>query len=191
MLLPLLGGTGTGTVTTTGDWLLLLLFAGVFVAGTVVTGTPGVGGGAVGGATDCDTACAFDCAGMATGPAGADAIRVATVVSGEVAALESFHDGLAKASVEVRPSTAVAVKPVAKIRADDATCLDFLRGILSVIFSRPHNRRGRRSDHLHLDDLQFHRDLHLRPGHRHFRTHRRRPMVGVVHLGDRWCREWK
>jgi hypothetical protein len=58
-LLPLLGGTGTGTFTTTGDWLLL--FAGVFVAGTVVTGTAGAGalragGGAVGVATDCDIA---------------------------------------------------------------------------------------------------------------------------------------
>ena len=59
MLLPLLGGTGTGTFTTTGDWLLL--FAGVFVAGTVVTGaagagTLGAGGGAVGLATDCGIA---------------------------------------------------------------------------------------------------------------------------------------
>ena len=132
MLLPLLGGTGTGTVTTTGDWLLL--FAGVFVAGTVVTGTAGAGAfgtgaGAVGVATDCDTACAFDCVGMAAGGTGAGAISAAAVVLGAVDALESLHDGLAKARVEVRPSTAVVVKPVAKIRADDATCLDFLRGV--------------------------------------------------------------
>jgi len=64
---------------------------------------------------------------MASGATGAGARSAATVVSGEVAALESLHDGLANASVEVRPNTAVAVKPVAKIRADDATCLDFLR----------------------------------------------------------------
>jgi len=64
---------------------------------------------------------------MAAGATGAGARCAATVVSGEVAALESLHDGLANASVEVRPNTAVAVKPVAKIRADDATCLDFLR----------------------------------------------------------------
>ena len=64
---------------------------------------------------------------MASGATGAVARSAATVVSGEVAALESLHDGLAKARVEVGPNTAVAVKPVAKIRADDATCLDFLR----------------------------------------------------------------
>ena len=66
---------------------------------------------------------------MVAGATVAGAISAAAVVLGAVVALESLHDGFAKARADVRPSTAVAVKPVVRIRADEAACLDFLRGV--------------------------------------------------------------
>jgi len=94
----------------------------------------------------------------------------AVLVSG---AEVSVQAGFARAKAEVRPSTAVAVRPVVRIRADDAGCLDFLC-LRTMVSRRPllHDLRHLRGLH----DHRLRRDLRSCPDRR---RHRRRTAVEV------------
>jgi len=86
-----------------------------------------------------------------------------------VASAVSVQAGFARARAEVRPSTAVAVKPIARMRADDAGWLDFLCSC-PMISRHPllrdlHDLRHPRDLH----GLRLRRDLRSRPDHRRHR----------------------